>query len=111
MDWQRYANPAPDVSAVLGSLVVGKGGRGQRKNLAPDWAVGFYENTGINREQPFKLILYYKSRESVVGLKRADVFTKSKSMWQRDSVWRLKPETVQRLALDIERLLADPRNK
>jgi hypothetical protein len=90
---------------MLSSLKVGKGGRGEEKDLGPDWTIGFYENLG-SQEQPYRLVLRFRYKSSTMGLLMSEVFTKSKGMWRRDQVWRLKPETVSRVAENIHSVMA-----
>jgi hypothetical protein len=120
VNWARYANPTAlptlaEIEQVLTSLRVNTGGRGTRKKIAPNWEVGFFENSDrdTRAERPFVATFTYAlGRTSTARLKRDEVFTKTRfAKWQRDAVWRLKPETVQRLSRDIERIMSDPRAK
>lgn len=94
------------VEEVLTSLLVGSGGKLSRKEIVPGWSVLFSEYRNGGDEFPYSLTLSYRSKSKTVGLRPDDVFTKGKSPWRRDNAWRLKPETVSRLAPGIAQAIA-----
>lgn len=109
-----YNATVDDVAAILSKLMIGKGGKGSMQKITKDgdFSVSFDENGG-NKEYPYTLTLSYlykgRFRRSEQYLSRQDVFTKSGSAWARENVYRLKPETVQKYAEQIAKMLNDPR--
>lgn len=77
-----------------------------RKEIFFGWTISFSEHRDGGDEFPYGLTLSYRSTSKTVGLRRDDVFTKGKSPWRRDNTWRLKPETVSRLAPGIAQAIA-----
>lgn len=108
---QLDATTLDAIAAVLSKLVVGKGGTGTSKQLAKGVMVSFDEtlDRDVRSTYPYTLTLRVGTKNQKVALTRDQVFTKSKGMWARDQVWRLKPEKVKEFTEQIARILADPR--
>jgi len=109
-----YNATVDDVAAILSTLAVGKGGKGSLKKITKDgdFYVSLSQN-GNDKERPYVLTLSYlykgRIRRSEQYLSRQDVFTKGKSAWALDNTYRLNPETVQKFAGQIVKMLNDPR--
>ena len=109
-----YNATVDDVAAILSKLMIGKGGKGSMKKITKDgdFYVSLRENND-SKEYPYAFTLSYlykgQIRKSDQYLSRQDVFTKNDSGWARSNVYRLKPETVQKYAGQIVKMLNDPR--
>jgi hypothetical protein len=110
-----YNATVDDVAAILSTLAVGKGGKSspiKKITKDGDFYVTLSQN-GNDKEYPYAFTLSYlykgQIRRSEQYLSRQDVFTKGKSAWALDNTYRLKPETVQKYAGQIVKMLNDPR--
>jgi hypothetical protein len=97
---------AAEIAEILSKLKVGKGGKGQSVRLCGDYRIGFFEHR--SEEQPYQVILYKGAQERRIGLRHDDVFSKSRTRWRRDGVWRMKPETVQAVAGHAAKAISCP---
>lgn len=98
-----------EVAKVLAGLTVGKGGVMSSKRLTPDVRVMFSENPDRDTwgTHGYELALEVQGgRTQRVLLKWKQVFSKTKtSMWARDRVWRLTPESVETFSEQIVKVL------
>lgn len=93
-----------EIAAVLAKLRVNAGGRSTHQKLPNGWEVTFHEQRD-DKALPFGLTLRRTDgKRATQGHPWADVYTKGRSMWVRDNVWRLKPETIERVSAQIEAL-------
>lgn len=110
--WSKYTHNPQSVRETLSKLKVGKGGVTGHANLSPRWEIMLHamRNAKVGDDPaPYGLTLRHRPthRQHTMGLRRTDVFTKSRSMWERDSVWRLTPETIDRVAPQIEKVMEE----
>jgi len=90
--------------AALEKLRVNKGGEGTAKKVevfGHTFTIAFRENSKRGTGQPFVLALRFKNQEQVVQIPKEDVFSKTRSQWQRDKVWRLRDPAVMKYAASI----------
>lgn len=103
---------------LLTKLTVGTGGKHSCAKIDNEFELCFREDReGREVERPYALDLRYQDpaskrrQEKTIFFQRTDVFTKSKSMWARNNVWRLTPAKVDELAPQIERVIENTRKK
>lgn len=97
-----------ELKAILEKLKVGKGGVPGSQRLDATYRIEFSEQHGVPG-QLYMCSIYKDHMRRSIGLSAADVFTKSRSNWQRDSVWRLTPATVDRIAENLLQVFSDLR--
>lgn len=94
------------VREALEKLIVKSGGEGTCKDLGNGWTICLFE-AERDTDAAYLLRLRYGNKQQTVGLTRDQVFTKGKSTWIRDNVWRLRPETISLFEKQIEKTIAD----
>ena len=87
-------------------LTVGKGGKQSYRALAPGWEISMWESEReTSATHPYVMRLSFvvegAKREQKVYLLPTQVHTRTRSMWKRDSVWRLTPEAAATFATQI----------
>jgi hypothetical protein len=92
-------------------LTVGKGGKQSYRDLAPGWEVSMWESERETATtHPYVIRLRFTvegtKREQKVYLLPTQVHTRTRSMWKRDSVWRLTPEAAATFATQIAAVMA-----